>query len=296
MAMRIQPVTQQVESRRPLSGTCKNACLVHIYPTGSAMGTRHLLEKGTMILGREDECDITIADYSVSRRHTRFDLDVDGYLATDLGSTNGTFVNDKPAYRTPLTDGDYLRVGNCLFRFLAGGNVEAEYHEELYRLAIIDALTGLYNKRYLMDYVQRELARSARYGRPLGLILFDIDHFKVINDTMGHLAGDLTLREVAACLGSEVRGDDLLARYGGEEFAAVLTESDQASAAELAERLRLAVESHAFAFEGRRYAVTISLGVASIQGNEVVSPQELLQRADDRLYRAKREGRNRVVS
>jgi diguanylate cyclase (GGDEF)-like protein len=260
------------------------------------MGTRHLLEKGTIILGREDECDITIADYSVSRRHTRFDLDVDGYLATDLGSTNGTFVNDLPANRTPLTDGDYLRVGNCLLRFLAGGNVEAEYHEELYRLAILDALTGLYNKRYLMDYLLRELTRSARNGRPLALILFDIDHFKVINDSMGHLAGDLTLRELAARLRSEVRGDDLLARYGGEEFAAVLTESDQASASELAERLRQAVESHPFAFEGHRYPVTISLGVAATQGNEVLPPQELMQRADEQLYQAKREGRNRVVS
>src|SRR5262249_1601217 len=235
--MRIQPVTQQVESKRPLSRTFKNDFLVHIYPDGSAMGTMNLIEKGTIILGREDDCDITIADYSVSRRHTRFDLDVDGYLATDLGSTNGTFVNDTPANRTSLSDGDYLRVGNCLFRFLAGGNVEAEYHEELYRLAILDALTGLYNKRYLVDYLQRELARSARYGRPLALVLFDIDHFKVINDTMGHLAGDLTLRELAARLGSEVRGDDLLARYGGEEFAAVLTESDQASAAGLGARL-----------------------------------------------------------
>ncbi len=188
-AVRIQPVTQQVESKRPLSQTCKDACLIHIYPTGMAMGTRHLLEQGTIVLGRGDDCDITVQDFSVSRRHTRFDLDVDRYLATDLDSTNGTFVNDAPAKMTPLADGDYLRVGNCLFRFLIGGNVEADYHEELYRLAILDALTGLYNKRYLVDYLQRELARSVRYSRPLTLILFDIDHFKAINDTMGHLGG-----------------------------------------------------------------------------------------------------------
>ena len=164
--VRIQPVTQQVESKRPLSQTCKDACLIHIYPTGMAMGTRHLLEQGTIILGRGDDCDITVQDFSVSRRHTRFDLDVDRYLATDLDSTNGTFVNDAPAKMTPLADGDYLRVGNCLYRFLTGGNVEADYHEELYRLAIVDALTGLNNKRYLMDYLQRELDRSVRYGRP----------------------------------------------------------------------------------------------------------------------------------
>jgi diguanylate cyclase (GGDEF)-like protein len=259
------------------------------------MGARHLLEKEMIILGRGDDCDITVQDFSVSRRHVRFDLDLDGYLVTDLGSTNGTYVNDTPAKDTPLNDGDYLRVGNCLYRFLAGGNVEAEYHEELYRLAIHDALTGLYNKRYLMDYLQREIDRSARYSRPLALIIFDIDHFKSINDTMGHLAGDLTLRELAGCLRGEICKDDLLARYGGEEFAAVLTEADKTAAAELAEQLRRTVEAHSFTFEGRRYPVTISLGVASIQGDEL-PPQELIRRADERLYRAKREGRNRVIA
>ena len=128
------------------------------------------------------------------------------------------------------------------------------------------------------------------------MILFDIDHFKVFNDTMGHLAGDLTLRELASRLKSEICNDDLLARYGGEEFAAILTETDLPAAAELAEQLRRAVEAHPFTFEGRRYAVTISLGVASIQGGEVLPPQELIRRADERLYGAKREGRNRVVA
>jgi two-component system, cell cycle response regulator len=296
MSVRIQPMTQQVELKRPLSRTCRNACLVHIYPTGLAMGTRHLLERETIVLGRGDDCDITVIDHSVSRRHVRFDLDMDGYLVTDLDSTNGTFVNDTPATRTPLTDGDYLRVGNILYRFLAGGNVEAEYHEELYRLAIHDALTGLYNKRYLMDYLQREIDRSARHSRPLALILFDIDHFKAINDTMGHLAGDVTLRDLADRLRSKICKDDLLARYGGEEFAAVLTEIDRAAATDLAEHLRRAVEALPFTFEGRPYAVTISLGVASVHGDEVLTPQALIQRADECLYRAKREGRNRVVS
>src|SRR5271157_1086328 len=294
--MSILPVTQQVESRRPLSQTCKDACLVHIYPIGSVMSIRHVLGKGHLVLGRSDDCDITINDQSISRQHTRFDLEVDGYLATDLQSTNGTFVNDKPANRTPLVDGDYVRVGNCLLRFLAGGNVEADYHEELFKLAIVDALTGMYNKRYLMDYVERELARSVRYVRSLALILIDIDHFKAINDRLGHLAGDLTLRRLAGCLGSEIRRDDLLARYGGEEFAVVLSETDHRRAAELAERIRRAVERQVFAFDARHYEVTISLGVASTLGDEALSPQELIRRADQRLYQAKHEGRNRVVS
>src|SRR5436305_14026325 len=166
------------------------------------MGTRYLLDGGLIVLGRGDDCNITIHDHSISRRQTRFDLINGGYRATDLGSTNGTFVNDTPADRTPLNDGDYLRVGNCLFRFLAGGNVEADYHEELYRLAIVDALTGLHNRRYLMDSLERELARSARYHRPLAFLMLDIDHFKTINDQLGHLAGDLTFRNLADCLRS----------------------------------------------------------------------------------------------
>ncbi len=128
------------------------------------------------------------------------------------------------------------------------------------------------------------------------MILFDIDHFKAVNDTMGHLAGDLTLRDLAGRLRSEIRGDDLLARYGGEEFAVVLPETKPETGVELSERLRQAVEQHPFAFEGRPYQVTISLGVASTHGNEGLSPQDLIARADEHLYRAKDEGRNRVVS
>jgi len=269
--------------------------LVHIYPLESVTRIRHVLGSGSLVLGRGEDCEISVNDHSVSRRHVRFDLEIDGYAATDLESTNGTFVNDTPANGTHLEDGDYVRVGNCLFRFLAGGNVEGDYHEELYKLAILDGLTGLHNKRYLMDYLDRELVRSVRYGRSLALIMLDIDHFKRVNDRLGHLAGDLTLRQLAGCLRSEVRMDDLLARYGGEEFAAVLTETDHRRAAEFAERLRRAAESHVFAFEGSRYEVTLSLGVASTLSDKTVSPQELIRRADQRLYQAKHEGRNRVV-
>jgi two-component system, cell cycle response regulator len=294
--MSLLPVTQQVESRRPLSRTCKDACLIHIYPMESSTRIRHVLGRGPLVLGRDEDCQITVNDHSVSRHHVRLDLEIDGFLATDLESTNGTFVNDTPARGTPLKDGDYLRVGNCLFRFLAGGNVECDYHEELYKLATLDGLTGLHNKRSLTDYLDRELARSARFDRPLALIMLDIDHFKSINDRLGHLAGDLTLRQLAKCLRSEVHLDDLLARYGGEEFAAVLTENDHRQAAELAERLRQAAERHEFVFEGRRYEVTLSLGVASTQEDKTLSPLELIRRADQRLYQAKRGGRNRVVS
>src|SRR5262249_13639398 len=149
-----------------------------------------------VVLGRGEDCDVRINDHSVSRRHARIEPSPEGYYAIDLQSTNGTFVNDVPTDVATLKDGDYLRIGNCIYRFLGGGNVEAEYHEEIYRLTIIDALTGIHNKRFMMEFLDRELARSARHGRPLAVLILDIDHFKTVNDELGHLAGDQTLRDL----------------------------------------------------------------------------------------------------
>src|SRR5436305_611589 len=221
---------------RPVSISNRNACLVHIYPTGPMMGSRYTLNELPIVLGRASDCDIRINDHSVSRRHARIQPGADGYYTVDLQSTNGTFVNDIQASICKLKDGDYLRVGNCIYRFLAGGNVEAEYHEELYRLTIIDSLTDIHNKRYMIEFLDRELARSARYKRPLALILFDLDRFKAINDDLGHLGGDFTLRELASVVKSSIRKEELFARYGGEEFAVVLPETNFEGGIHVAER------------------------------------------------------------
>jgi diguanylate cyclase (GGDEF)-like protein len=275
--------------------TRRDACLVHIYPTGKGMGTRYPLGDTPLVVGRGDDCAIRIDDPSVSRRHARLQPAADGYYAVDLQSTNGTFVNDEPASMRRLHDGDYLRVGNCIYRFLAGGNVEAEYHEEIYRLTIIDALTEIHNKRYLLEFLDRELARSARHGRPLSLVLIDIDHFKVINEEFGHLGGDFTLRELATCIKAMVRKEELFARYGGEEFTLVLPETTLEGSLQVAERVRALVESHPFQYEGKRYAITVSIGVASTPGDDALTNHELVRQADERLYQAKRDGRNRVA-
>jgi diguanylate cyclase (GGDEF)-like protein len=280
----------------PLPSGNRNACLVQIYPAATTMGIRHTLGKAPVVIGRDADCEICINDNSVSRRHARLHLGSDGFYAVDLNSTNGTFVNDVPATSTRLKDGDYLRAGNCIFRFLAGGNVEADYHEVIYRLTIIDALTEIHNKRYLLEFLERELVRAARHQRPVALVMFDIDHFKAINDRLGHLAGDCTLRELAARVKSNVRLDELFARYGGEEFAVVLPETTREGAVHVAERLRLAVEQKPFQFEAETFPVTISLGVATSAGSEGMTVADLIQAADARLYQAKSEGRNRVVS
>src|SRR5262249_7449424 len=161
---------------------------------GPGMGTRYPLSDASIVLGRGPDCHIQIEEQSVSRRHVRVEPAGDGYSAFDLQSTNGTFVNEESVANARLQDGDYLRAGNTIFRFLAGGNIEAEYHEEIYRLTIRDGLTDLHNKRYLLEFLDRELARSARHSRPLALLMLDIDRFKDINETFGHLGGDYALR------------------------------------------------------------------------------------------------------
>jgi diguanylate cyclase (GGDEF)-like protein len=293
----MEPVsdTWRVIPRRPGSAAGEHACLVHIYPSGPSMGQRYGLTEQSVILGRGEDCGIRISEHSVSRRHARIDFKDGAYVASDLQSTNGTFVNDVSTTQAALKDGDYLRIGNCIFRFLAGGNVESQYHEEIYRLTIIDALTDIYNKRFFIEFLEREIARSTRHHRPLALVMIDIDGFKSINEDIGHLGGDFTLREVAKTIRTKVRREDLFARYGGEEFALILVEATNEGALELAERLRLLIENRTFEFEGKSFQATISLGVAATTGVDGASANDLIRRADEKLCEAKKAGRNRVV-
>lgn len=269
-------------------------CLVHIYPTGSNIGKRYSFGDQPLLIGRGDDCDIAIHDHSVSRRHARLEPTPSGILITDLESTNGTFVNNCPVkFGTVLCDGDYVHVGNCIYRFLAGGSVEAAYHEEIYRLTIIDGLTQIHNQRYLLEFLDRELVRSSRHGRALAVALFDIDRFKNVNDELGHLAGDYALREIATLIRNLVRREDLFARYGGEEFGLVLVETPHKEALGVAERIRIAIEQHEFSYEDTTFRLTVSVGVASTNGDDSPTTRTLLQIADEHLYQAKRLGRNR---
>ena len=217
------------------------------------------------------------------------------FHVADLGSTNGTFVNNHRVRASAVEDGDYLRVGECIYRFLAGGNIEAGYHEEIHRLTVIDPLTAVHNRRSLNEFLDREVERARRHNRPLCVVLFDIDFFKRINDQHGHLAGDFTLKNVAARVKALTRQDEMLARYGGEEFAVVLPETSLEKGVAFAERIRRALSETAFAFEGRPIPVTVSAGVGVLPAGGATTAPDLLKRADDRLYEAKRAGRNRVA-
>jgi diguanylate cyclase (GGDEF)-like protein len=255
----------------------------------------HKLER-PITLGRDNCCEICVDDVAASRHHARVMPRDDGHYVADLRSTNHTFVNDVRVVLRKLEDGDYLRIGSHIYRYLAGGNIEADYHEEIYRLTITDALTGAYNKRYLLDFLERELTRASRHRRLLSLVLLDIDNFKAVNDTHGHLAGDEVLRSLVDRLRTDIRRDELFARYGGEEFATVLPETAPEGAACLAERMRALIAAEPFHHNDQPLAVTISLGVAFTDGSEALSAEEFIGRADASLYRAKHEGRNRVVA
>jgi diguanylate cyclase (GGDEF)-like protein len=274
----------------------REACLICIHAVDSDRGKRFAITAPNLVIGRDRACDISVTDPSVSRRHARLQqLPSGAYQVTDLDSSNGTFVNDVRAQSELLQDGSYLRVGDCHFRFLAGGNVEAAYHEEIHRLKALDPLTGAYHRGALDEFLGRELEWAKRKNRQLSVVLFDIDHFKTINDTFGHQAGDATLRALVARLKTLIRRTEFLARYGGEEFALVLPETGIEAAIVLAERCRREVAKLPFEDEGRSFPVTLSAGVSGFSGDDPATAEDLLRRADEYLYHAKRAGRNQVA-
>ncbi len=283
----------KVQAVKPRS-EAGEACLVLIYPPGPDMGKRFALTRNEVVLGRGSDCDIQVDRDSVSRRHARVFRTTDQWMVEDLQSTNGSYVNDVPVQNSLLRDSDFLKIGAAIFKFLSGQGIEASYHEEIYRMTIVDGLTGAHNKRYFLEFLEREIARCSRYRRPLSLLMLDIDHFKAINDQHGHLTGDFVLRELSRRLLGRVRREELLARYGGEEFAAVLPETDLNGARIFAEQVRRLVADTPFEYEGDRFNVTISVGLATVEGEDV-DPMAFIKRADDNLYRAKRDGRNRVI-
>jgi diguanylate cyclase (GGDEF)-like protein len=276
-------------SDRPVA---KEACLVVIY--GLDLGKKYNLNRASLIIGRSSKADIQIDQESVSRNHCKVINTGKTIMLRDLGSTNGTYINDELVDEYVLRDGDFIKIGRCIFKFLSGSNIENAYHEEIYRLTTIDGLTQVYNKRYFLETLEREIGRAQRYRRDLSLIMFDIDHFKQVNDTFGHLAGDYVLKQLAVVIKSRIRREDILARYGGEEFAIILPEIDNYNSLQFADKIRRLTEKAVFRFEDTEIPITVSVGVASISPDHH-DPLDFIKLADDKLYEAKSRGRNCVV-
>jgi diguanylate cyclase (GGDEF)-like protein len=272
------------------------ACLVLLHPPGPDIGKRTPLSKKAYIVGRDADVDLVISRSSVSRQHSQLTMDEQSeWWVQDLGSTNGTFINEERITRKCLVDGDQVRFGDAIFKFLSGANIESAYHEEIYRMTILDGLTGIHNKRYLLEFLERELAGAHRHRHPLSLVMFDVDHFKKVNDSRGHLCGDAVLKEISMRIKTRMRREDLFARYGGEEFSCVLASTNLEGAVKFAEHVRTMVCDKPFVFDGQSFGVTVSLGVSTVWNEPGVDLLTLIKRADENLYAAKHGGRNCVI-
>ncbi|MFB6352050.1 MAG: diguanylate cyclase [Bradymonadaceae bacterium] len=254
---------ESLQDHSAASGREHTACLTIM--TGPHVGRMITLEKGEITAGRGRGCDLRIPDEKVSRQHARFFWADEQVMVRDLDSSNGTFVEgDRVPEETSLRDGDKVALGNSvMLKFALQDPVEQSFQEQMYEASLRDGLTQAYNKSFLTDHVQSEISFAERHETNLGMILFDLDHFKEINDTYGHVAGDAILREISDISRESVRTEDVFARYGGEEFAAVLRDVDREGARVLAERLRRLIEQDPFEFEDKKIQVTISAGVAT---------------------------------
>ncbi len=274
-----------------------NAYLIVISAKVAAtIGKMLKLEKGEFVMGRAPDTQLQVEDDGISRKHCKITPAANGFFQlVDLGSTNGTFLNGIKVNVATLQDGDKIQIGaNTVVKFSIQDQLEEQYQRSIYESATRDGLTRIFNKKYFLDTLRKEFAYCLRHRVPLSLVMFDIDHFKKINDTYGHPAGDYVLQRLASKVSETVRQEDLYARYGGEEFALMLRESPSDKAVRAAERCRRAIDGTEFVFNGTPIRVTISLGVATVLDSDFAQPEDLIAAADKYLYRAKKGGRNRV--
>jgi len=264
---------------------------------GRSVGRMLELGDAPTVIGRSPEVDLSVDDEAVSRQHGQVERSGAGFDLVDLGSTNGLFVNNQRIERHSLEDGDRIQLGNStIMKFAYQDVVEETFQKHLYQSATRDSLVSTYNRQFFLDSLDAEFSLCFRNNMPLSLLMLDIDHFKRVNDTYGHLTGDQALREVAAVIQKTLRGEDILARYGGEEFAVMLRYPDPERAFTAAERVRRNVESLVIEYEHARFSVTVSIGLATLINKCHARPLELLREADEHLYTAKRNGRNMTVS
>ena len=271
---------------------------VHAYLVvlaGTNLGEMYKIEGPESVIGRAMSAQLRLNDDGISRRHCRV-LSIGGrVLIEDLGSANGTLVNGEMIQHHELTEGDKIRLGaNTMLKFTYQDKLDETFQQQMYDAALRDGLTKCYNKKFFIDRLETEFAYAKRHGTMLSLVMFDVDHFKRVNDNFGHLAGDAVLVHLARITQSMLRTEDVAARYGGEEFAIICRGIPLLNAGVVGERIRAAVEQNNFDFQGKRLPVTISVGVAALPECQVAGPAELVGEADEALYEAKRSGRNRV--
>src|SRR5438105_6856251 len=277
-----------------------------VFLRGELLAVPIPLERNEVTLGRALDADIRINDSRASRLHARITTERDEtsgalcYRLSDLDSTNGTILNGTRVDSAFLQDGDKFEIGDQLIRFEMLDEIDREFQQQIHRLLVHDELTGLLTGKSFFSELRREAARAEAESMPFCVLMMDIDFFKDVNDTYGHLVGSETLEDVGAIIKRSLRAGDVGARFGGEEFAAFLLDADYAQGLVAAERVRSSIEKHEFPAvrrgseeEPRTHHITISIGVASYP-DDARDPIQLVEMADSALYQAKRSGRNRI--
>jgi len=262
---------------------------------GESLGQTFRVDHSEIVIGRAADAAIRLQDDGVSRRHARIVQAGGEPRIEDLDSVNGTLVNGRRVRSAVLRDGDKIQVGSTtILKFTYASELEEDFQQKIQDAVLYDALTKAHNKRHFVHRLETEVAYAKRHGTPLSLLMFDVDHFKQVNDRYGHPAGDYVLATLAKIVRSTIRTEDLFARYGGEEFAVLCRGEIIDNALVLAERLRARIETFVFEQHRHRIPVTVSVGVAS-WFDQPDSATRLVADADAALYKAKDAGRNRVV-
>jgi len=269
--------------------------------SGPQIGRSYAIVQDEFMIGRASGCDLPIEDDLVSRHHCKVVLKADGAELVDLGSTNGTLVNGRKITGTvKLLEGDQVQVGSvAILKYALKEEVEAKFLGTLYEAATRDFLTSAYNKKFFVERLQEEFSFAHRNARELSVLVIDIDFFKKINDTYGHLAGDIAIKKIAHHLMSHTRKDDIVARFGGEEFVILMRDVPKARAQQLAETIRKGIAEVSIKFASSVFNVTVSVGVATLSSqsrHQYDRFESLIDDADKRLYEAKMSGRNKVCA
>ncbi len=290
-------ITNFNELQREIANRKRQALQAYLVVlTGSNVGSMHKLEAAETVLGRSNQADLRLTDDGISRRHARILKAGGDVIIEDLNSANGTMVNGELVTQRVLKNGDKISIGaSTVVRFSFNDTLDESFQQKMIEAALRDGLTRAYNKRYFLERLETEYAFAKRHHAELSLLLFDIDFFKKINDTRGHIAGDAVLVELSSVIQSMLRAEDVFARYGGEEFAILARGTSLAKAALLAERIRARVEATDFTYEQLSIPVTISVGVAGLPETRCDDATQLVAGADTALYDSKRSGRNRVT-
>ena len=282
----------QVSPIDPTEAEQRSAALICI--SGRSIGQMFLLTQEETVIGRAPECDVFLDDEGVSRHHAKIVRAGGALVLLDLGSTNGTYHEGERVEVQTLVDGTKVQIGGAtILQFRYQDQREVQFHAHMQNFKTHDPMTEAFNKRAFATELEKEFGFARRHRQPLTLIMFDLDHFKRVNDTYGHQAGDMVLRAVSKRIIEMIRKEDIFARYGGEEFALLLRNTPLENAFILGERIRRQIESLEVTHNGRRIPCTVSVGIAAA-GPEVSSPSALIEAADQRLYEAKKKGRNRT--